>query len=264
MILGGSMTIHPTTTVGDLAVAYPSATRVFETLGIDYCCGGKRTLEEACRLANLPLETVVGSLARAEELASAKPSTDGWQNATLASLTTHIVETHHLFTRNELQRIEALLAKVCAVHGANHPELLKVQTLFQNLKEDLFPHMLKEEQILFPYIEQLENALAHQEGIARPFFGTVQNPVRMMMYEHDAAGEILRQVREVTNQYTVPQEGCISYQTLYQALQNLEADLHQHIHLENNLLFPRAIAFENQLQTTAQSASVAGQNNAVL
>src|SRR2546421_12674660 len=119
--------------------------------------------------------------------------------------------------------------------------------------------MIKEEQVLFPYIEQLELARLGEAFLQRPFFGTVQNPVRMMMYEHDAVGEILSQMREVTNHYTVPPKTCISYQTLYQALKNLEADLHQHINLENNLLFPRAIELESQIKATVETASITGQ-----
>jgi regulator of cell morphogenesis and NO signaling len=258
------MNIDTTNTVGDLAVAIPGATRVFEALGIDYCCGGKRLLEEACRIANLEVENVVRSLARAEESASANQPAQDWQKATLASLLTHIVETHHLFTRTELERLEALINKVSAVHGQNHPELRKLQTLFQSLKADLLPHMLKEEQVLFPYIESLEQAILHEESVPRPFFGTVQNPVRLMMFEHDTVGEILGQLRESTNNYTVPPEVCISYQTLYQALQNFESDLHQHIHLENNLVFPRAIELESRMKATVEIASVIEQNSAVL
>jgi regulator of cell morphogenesis and NO signaling len=258
------MTIDTTNTVGDLAVAIPGATRVFEALGIDYCCGGKRRLDEVCRLSNLEIETVARALAQAEESAAANQPTQDWQKATLTSLLTHIVEIHHIFTRKELERLEALTNKVYAVHGQNHPELGRLQTLFQTIKADLLPHMLKEEQVLFPYIANLEQAISHEASLERPFFGTVQNPVRMMMYEHDAAGEILSEIREVTNNYTVPPETCISYQTLYQALQNLESDLHQHIHLENNLLFPRAIELENRIRATAEKASVIEKNSAVL
>jgi regulator of cell morphogenesis and NO signaling len=242
------MNIHSTDTIANLAVAIPGATRVFETLGIDYCCGGNRTLDEVCRISNLEIDTVVRSLTEAEQFTSANQQTEDWQNATLASLMTFIVDRHHAFTRKELERLAALVKKVHFVHGQNHPELQKLQTLFQTLEEDLLPHMLKEEQVLFPYIEQLENTVLYQAALQRPFFVTVQNPVRMMMFEHDAVGEVLREMREVTQDYTVPPEGCISYKTLYQALQDFEYDLHQHIHLENNVLFPGAIEFENKLK----------------
>jgi regulator of cell morphogenesis and NO signaling len=242
------MTIHSTNTVGELAVAIPGATRVFETLGIDYCCGGNRTLDEVCRISNLAIEQVIGSLTQVDQSIPANQQPGDWQQTSLVALLTYIVDMHHVFTRKELTRLEALINKVCSVHGQNHPELLKLETLFQTIKADLLPHMLKEEQVLFPYIEQLEKAVSDSQPVPRPFFGTVQNPVRMMMFEHDTVGEILAEMREVTHNYTVPPEGCMSYRTLYQALQDLEYDLHQHIHLENNLLFPRAIEMENKLK----------------
>lgn len=242
------MNIQPTSTIGDLAVGIPGATRVFEALGIDYCCGGNRRLDEVCRVSNLPVEQVIRSLAEAEESPAAKPQSEEWLQTSLASLQAYIVDFHHTFTRKELNRLESLLHKVCSVHGQNHAELLQLQAVFQRLKEDLLPHMLKEEQVLFPYIEKLEQATLEQESLARPFFGTVQNPVRMMMFEHEAAGDMLAEVRLLTNNYRVPPEGCISYKTLYEALRDFEYDLHQHIHLENNLLFPRAIKLEDALR----------------
>lgn len=238
------MNINSTNTVGDLAVAVPGATRVFEALGIDYCCGGNRTLDDACRFANISVEEVVRSLAQDEKSSPSSEPTQDWQQTSVASLLAYIVDKHHVFTRNELGRLERLLNKVCSVHGQNHPELLKLQRLFQTLKEDLVPHMQKEEQVLFPYIEQLEKAVLNHQEVQKPFFVTVQNPVRMMMFEHDAAGDILRKMREVTGNYSVPSEVCVSYRTLYEALQDFEYDLHQHIHLENNLAFPRALKME--------------------
>jgi regulator of cell morphogenesis and NO signaling len=157
------------------------------------------------------------------------------------------VEKHHTFTRQELARLEALLVKVCGVHGQNHPELFRIQEQFQELNRDLEPHMLKEERVLFPYIIQMEEAAKNNRPNVVPPFGTVRNPVKVMMAEHDAAGDILREMRELSSDYTVPEDACISYQTLYGALAALEADLHQHIHLENNILFPRAAEMEASL-----------------
>ena len=239
------MTINTTDTVRELAVAIPDATRLFERLGIDYCCGGSRSLAEACQAANVPVEEVVRSLDQTKRSASASDGSRNWSAEALTSLAAHIVDTHHVFTQQELQRLTQLLAKVCAVHGENHPELLQLQTLFARLVQDLVPHMLKEEQVLFPYITRMEEAVNQQRPVPPPFFGTVRNPVRMMMMEHDTAGEVLREIRQVTNNLTVPPDACISYQTLYQALAAFEEDLHQHIHLENNILFPRAIEIES-------------------
>ena len=168
-----------------------------------------------------------------------------WHTTSQAELITHIVEKHHAFTREELERLDALLAKVCGVHGQNHPELFHIQDQFGKLRGDLEPHMLKEESVLFPYIIRMEEAAVGNQALPTPPFGTVRNPVRVMMAEHDAAGYILGRMREASSDYTVPADGCISYKTLYSALAELEVDLHQHIHLENNILFPRAVEQEN-------------------
>ena len=233
-----------TRTVREYALEIPAATRIFEKLGIDYCCGGGTSLSDACVKAGVTVDEVLDSLARTQ-CSEEKIAGEEWQGASDAALVAHIVETHHEFTRDELVRLEALLAKVCGVHGPNHPELFRVQSQFQELRRDLEPHMLKEEQVLFPYIIRIEESIAKEQPPPVPRFGTVRNPVRMMMTEHDAAGEILRTMREASSDYTTPPDGCISFQTLYSALTALEADLHQHIHLENNILFPRAAERED-------------------
>lgn len=238
------MNINVATTVRELAVTRLGATRVFEKLGIDYCCGGNRTLADACVKAKVPVETVADFLVQAELGPHALSELEDWQTASLTSLIHHIVEKHHTFTKAELPRLVKLINKVCAVHGAQHPELLQLKTIFLSLKEELEPHLLKEEQVLFPYITQLDAAIDQQSPAPHAFFGTVQNPVRMLSLEHDTAGDLLREMREITNDYAVPPEACMSYRALSQALLEFEADLHQHIHLENNLLFPRAITTE--------------------
>jgi regulator of cell morphogenesis and NO signaling len=170
-----------------------------------------------------------------------------FQSLSLPELITHILDKHHVFTRTEMARLEALTAKVIGAHGENHPELIHLGELFKLLCADLRPHMFKEEQVLFPYILSMTEAKENNE--AGPFapFGTVNNPIRMMMREHDNVGEILRELRALTSDYEVPADACISYRTLYQALDDLEKDLHQHIHLENNILFPRALELETTL-----------------
>lgn len=239
------MTIQATQTVGELAAQYPDATREFEKLGIDYCCGGSRTLGEACADAKI---TVEQALARLQQGLSASSTQDqrNWQAASLADLIAHINGTHHVFVRSECPRIENLAAKVVSVHGKNHPELLEVQSTFSDLAGELSVHLMKEEQILFPYVLRLEEAAFAGEPAPPAMFGTVVNPVRMMMTEHDGAGDALRKLRAVTSDYEVPADACISYKTLYEALKGFEADLHQHIHLENNILFPRAVALERK------------------
>lgn len=239
------MTLEATQTVGELAAAVPGATREFEKLGIDYCCGGSRTLGEACAEAKISVEQALSRLQ--DGLAASRSKTDrDWQKATLADLIAHINNTHHVFVRTECPRIDALAGKVLAVHGKNHPELLKVQHLFSALASELSVHLMKEEQILFPYVLRMEEAAMTGEPAPPAMFGTVVNPVRMMMQEHDGAGETLQQLRVATKEYAVPADACVSYAELYKALQGFEADLHQHIHLENNILFPRAVAMEGK------------------
>ena len=233
--------------VRDLALEIPGATRIFEKMGIDYCCGGAASLETACASAGIMTADVVRAL---DEASANQPQTGqlkDWQSAPLSKLINYILEKHHVFTKQELLRLDALIIKVCNAHGERHPELLNLQELFKSLNADLGPHMMKEEMMLFPYITRMEAALENHETMPPPPFMTVRNPVRMMSLEHDHAGELLREMRRVSSDYTVPADGCVSYQTLYQALREFEEDLHHHIFLENSVLFPRAVEMEAQL-----------------
>lgn len=235
--------VETTKTVREYAVEIPAATRIFEKLGIDYCCGGGKSLADACTAAGISVDEVLDSLADSKSVATS--AAKDWQVLSQAELITHIVDKHHAFTREELVRLEALLARVSGVHGQNHPELFRIQDQFGKLRAELEPHMLKEESVLFPYIVRMEQAAVANQTLPRPPFWTVQNPVRVMMAEHDAAGYILGRMREASSDYAVPPDGCISYKTLYSALTAFEVDLHQHIHLENNILFPRAVELED-------------------
>ena len=237
------MPTETTKTVAEIAIESPVAAREFEKLGIDYCCGGKRTLEQACTIANLSIDEV---LSRLERLSTEQKATDGqdFSNKSLTDLIAHITATHHVFVRQESPRIRELSAKVVAKHGGKHPELRQVQEVFDALAAELSLHLMKEEQILFPYVQQLEEAELAGEPAPPTMFGTVANPIHMMEREHDGAGQALRTLRTVTNNYTLPEDACTSFQLLYQGLQAFESDLHQHIHLENNLLFPRSLAME--------------------
>ena len=231
-------------TVRELALENPAATRVFEKLGIDYCCGGNKSLEQACRAAKLPMEEVLDSLEVAEQSARAAQKDHNWRTEPLADLVAHINNAHHKYTREEIARLSPLFDKVCSVHGKNHPELLDVRASFRGLAQELSMHMMKEEMVLFPYIVRMEESVIQKEPVLPPPFGSVQNPVSMMEHEHDSAGNALRAMREASSGYAPPLDACVSYQTLYRALAEFEADLHQHIHLENSILFPRAIAME--------------------
>jgi regulator of cell morphogenesis and NO signaling len=239
-----AMSMTAEKTVRELALENPAATRVFEKLGIDYCCGGNKSLEEACRAANLSMDAVIDSLEMADHSARAVQTDHSWQTEPMADLISHIRTTHHKYTREEMARLAPLFDKVCSVHGQKHPELQQVRASFHGLVQELTTHMMKEEMVLFPYIVRMEEAVIQKEPVLLSPFGSVQNPVSMMEHEHDSAGNALRAMREASSGYTAPTEACISYQTLYKALADFEADLHQHIHLENNILFPRAIAME--------------------
>jgi regulator of cell morphogenesis and NO signaling len=237
------MTAALAKTVRELALENPSSTRIFEKLGIDYCCGGNISLEQACRTANLDIDQVLESLEKAHATPAQKERV--WQIEPLVALIDHIQSTHHRYTREEIGRLGPLFEKVCTVHGKSHPELFQIHEIFQDLAQELSAHMMKEEMILFPYVARMEAAVMKNEPIPRPPFGSVQNPVSMMEHEHDSAGNALRAMRGASNGYSAPADACVSFQTLYRALAEFETDLHQHIHLENNVLFPRAIAIES-------------------
>lgn len=238
------MSVTTEKTVRELALENLAATRVFEKLGIDYCCGGNKSLDEACRAAKLNTDQVLDALEKADQSAHAVEENHNWRTKALGDLIAHIKNTHHVYTREELARLAPLFDKVCSVHGKNHPELLQIRGVFQGLAQELTTHLMKEEMVLFPYVKRMEEAVIEKEPMVPAPFGTVQNPVSMMEHEHDSAGNALRAMREASNGYSAPVDACVSYQTLYKALAEFEADLHQHIHLENNILFPRAVAME--------------------
>ena len=240
-----NMSISPGRRVGGVAIEIPGAAQILEKLGIDYCCGGDRSIEDACLAADVSVQEVLRRLEAAEESKPAAAEFVDWSRASLSQLVSHIIDKHHIFTCNELERLVGLISRVCAAHGRNHPELLSIQELFNDLKDELLPHMKKEEGVLFPYIFELEAAVTAERLLPKPFFGTVSNPIRVMMVEHERAGDTIEKIRSLSANFSVPADGCASYRALYEALEFLEADLHLHIHLENNILFPAAIKMES-------------------
>lgn len=238
------MTVSNSHTVRELAVKIPGATRIFEQFKIDYCCGGNRTLAEASAAVGVSTDEVQLLLDRASIQTAGSDEPVDPNAISLAGLIDHIVVEHHLFTRGELDRLDVLAETVLHAHGENHPELKRIRGLVTELGADLRPHMQKEEQLLFPYIVALENAATDGTIPAPPRFGTVRNPVRMMAMEHETAGMLLQCLRNASHDFTPPADACYSYLTLYRGLADLEKDLHQHIHLENNVLFPRAVELE--------------------
>ena len=218
-------------TLGVLVAELPARARVFERLGIDYCCHGRRSLTDASTAAGLD------PVAVAEELDAVVDQTGAdVDRLEPLALVDHILETHHRYLHEELPLLVALAAKVRDVHGSRHPELARVAALVSEIRDDLDPHLAKEEQVLFPAIRDWA------EGQRAFAFGTLSNPVRMMMADHDRAGELLEELRALTDGYTPPADGCASYQSLYRRLEEFEVDTHRHVHLENNVLFPAVTA----------------------
>ncbi|MCP4573970.1 MAG: iron-sulfur cluster repair di-iron protein [bacterium] len=246
------MSVTPETTVGQLAAERLGRIRVFESFGIDYCCGGQATLVEAARQAGCDVEAVMAKLAAHDEEAVDHPRERvDWREQTLTALTDHVVATHHEFMKSTLPELGALMAKVLNAHGPNHPELAEVAQVYGDLRAEIEDHLGKEEQILFPLIQKMEST----RTAGNAHCGTVNNPIRVMEHEHDNAGEALRRLRELTGGYAVPGDACPTYQALMAGLAAMERDLHEHIHKENNILHPRATALEASLLAAAQGES---------
>ena len=228
-------------TVGEIAARMPASVRVLEQLGIDFCCGGQAPFSEACQARSLDPAAVLEQIERSA--AGATAAAPDWQSAPLASLIDHILNTHHAYLKSELPRLEAMLEKILAKHSERHGDVLSaLADTFRPMHEELDGHMMKEEHILFPLIRSLESAPGRDVRFSH--CGSVQNPIRVMVMEHDSAGEALARMRDITSGYTPPEDACNTFRAFYYELAELERDLHQHIHLENNILFPRAIELE--------------------
>ena len=237
------MTSYENRTVGKIATENPASVRVFERLGIDYCCGGKLPLTQACERAGIKIGDAVSLLNEAGTREDAANNAN-WTQATASELIGHITSTHHVFVRQEIPRIQGLLSKVKNRHGAAHPEVAEIEALLLAASQELQAHLMREEQALFPYIGQLESAALNNSAPPQACFPSVEFPISRMLADHDDAGELFARMSALSNQYTPPEGACMSYQALYNGLREFEQDLHQHIHLENNILFPRAIALE--------------------
>jgi regulator of cell morphogenesis and NO signaling len=227
-------TLREDSSVADWLAANPARSRVFEVLGIDYCCGGKTSLREVCSQKGIELGEVISKLQMAEKDCRSAEHTN-WADKEIWDLVDHIERVHHAYLRNELPRLSDLVAKVRHVHGERHPELLEIKEIYDCLKTDLESHMKKEESVLFPLIRQLWYVWA--EAQTHP--GGIQNPIRAMESEHEEAGRALQRLRRLSRNYTPPADACSTYRALMEGLEQLELDLHQHIHEENNILFPR-------------------------
>jgi len=228
--------ITPDTRIGDIVAARPALARVFESLGLDYCCGGKQPLGTACARASLDVSMVVALLEAAiEKPADAKGGPDP-AGMTLAELADHIEATHHAYVKAELPRLAEMAGRVAAKHSWRDPRLPEVYETVVGLAQEMFSHMHKEEQVLFPLVRQIEM------GASKDFHcGSIANPIRQMEAEHESAGAATARLRVLTNDFTPDNEACNTHRALLSGLAGFEADLHQHVHKENNILFPRAL-----------------------
>jgi regulator of cell morphogenesis and NO signaling len=236
------MTDFSTATLKEIVTDDFRAAAIFERYSLDFCCRGGRTVEHACIEKAVDKTPVLSELQQL--LRHDTPGADSFGGLPLSVLTGHIIATHHAYVRKMVPVLLAHTAKVATVHGANHQELIRIARLFEMVAAELLTHMTKEEQVLFPFIDMLAGAFERNEQYARPPFGTLLNPVRMMEAEHRAAGDRLYEIRSLSGNYAPPADACTTYRVTYQELQEFETDLHRHVHLENNILFPKAIALE--------------------
>jgi regulator of cell morphogenesis and NO signaling len=230
-----------TTMIGEIVAADFRAAAVFEEYGIDFCCGGRRALDEACRTAAADPAEVLRALESLPRVTDAESDVTEWR---LDRLIDYIVATHHEYVRSSMPTIRHYLSKLVEVHGSRHPELASVAACFDTVIRELGQHLLKEEHVLFPYVRELAMTAVSGRHVPSPF-GTVENPIRMMEREHREAADELRTIREWTHGYAAPEDGCTTYSVCMAELERFERDLHRHVHLENNVLFPKAIALEN-------------------
>ena len=231
-------------TLADLAATSLTAIRILEQHGLDYCCGGKQPFEAACFAKGL---TPAAILSEIDEAQAAGAADRDWQTAPLDELVNHIVETHHAYLKMDLPVLQARIEKIVQVHGARDPQNLpRLAVVFAGLRSELEMHLHKEEAILFPCILQYRRAELQNLPMPLAPFGSIANPISMMEHEHAGAGDALEEIRSLTRNFELPSYACSTVRALYEGLKVLEADLHVHIHLENNILFPRAIALENR------------------
>lgn len=229
-------------TIGSLVAENFKAASVFQKFGIDFCCKGNRTIGEACETQNLNEQDVERELLSV--MSKKEPTSIDFNSWPLDLLADYIEKTHHRYVTEKIPEINAYLNKLCKVHGARHPELLTIYKHFLASAEELSLHMKKEEEILFPFVRSLIKSKNNNSTPERPFFGTVQNPIAMMMMEHDNEGQRFREISKLSNAYTAPKDGCTTYRVAFAMLKEFEENLHVHIHLENNILFPKAIELE--------------------
>lgn len=231
-------------TLAEAVDAFPELVREFERRGLDYCCGGGRTLGEACALVGADPDETIGELAA---VLIGGSEAGPWTTMTADALVGHLEATHHRYLWDEMPRVTALVDKILSVHGGRHPELVDVAACFALIRADLEPHMLKEERALFPMIREL----AASTGLPSFHCGSLRNPISVLLSEHDAVGDLLAQLRRLTDGYTPPADGCATYAACFKAMAEIEADTHLHIYKENNVLFPLVVRIEAERTVAA-------------
>lgn len=239
--------ILPSTALGDLVNDHPHLIATLEELQLDYCCGGHRSLGVACGEAGIEVDAAIAALGRSVASPASPPRSDGLRDlvdGTLSSITDHIEQTHHAYLRDELPRLTELAERVVTVHGERHPELAAVRDTLAALRADLEPHLDREEQILFPLVREIDAAWRGGPSAN----GELRNPVAVLHDDHEQVGELLGRLRDLTDAFTPPPDGCASYRALYDGLHALADDTHLHVHKENNILFPAAIDRERRLR----------------
>ncbi|MCB9426521.1 MAG: iron-sulfur cluster repair di-iron protein [Flavobacteriales bacterium] len=229
--------------IGELVARDYRTASIFKKHRIDFCCQGNKTIDEACQKKGLDAKVVVGELNEVNNKSSEK--VDDYQSWPLDLLIDYIEKKHHRYVEEKISEIKPYLDKVTRVHGAHHPELLEINELFSGSAAELTQHMKKEELILFPFIKKMVEANQKGEMIEQPPFGTVDNPIQMMRHEHDNEGERFRQIAQLSDNYIPPADACNTYRVTYALLKEFEEDLHLHIHLENNILFPKSLELES-------------------
>ncbi|MEK7200272.1 MAG: iron-sulfur cluster repair di-iron protein, partial [Bacteroidota bacterium] len=232
-------------TLGQIIAKDLRKAQVFKKYGLDFCCGGKKTVKEACAEKGIDVTKVEQELQQTNQLSSSRPLP--YTDWSLDFLADYIVNTHHSYVTKNLPDLTAYAKKVMKVHGNHHPELIRIHQLVEEVTAELTAHLVKEEKVLFPYIKELVAAKNNTQPLHAAHFGTVQNPINMMEMEHELVGKNLAEIRELSNNYLLPEDACASYSLLYRILDEFEEDLHLHIHLENNILFPKALEMEKQL-----------------
>jgi regulator of cell morphogenesis and NO signaling len=232
-------------TLGQIAAKDLRKAQIFKKYGLDFCCGGKKTVKQACAEKGLDATKIEQELQQADKVPASRPLP--YTDWSLDFLADYIVNTHHSYVIKTLPDLRSYAAKVKKVHGDHHPELIRIHELVEAINAELTSHLVKEEKVLFPYIKALVAANNNTQPLQAAHFGTVQNPINMMEMEHEAVGENLAEIRELSNNYSLPEDACASYSLLYRLLEEFEEDLHLHIHLENNILFPKALEIEKKL-----------------